>query len=345
MAALSSAAETSSAHGKHKNLVAPRTIKLPIPSKTGIPEVDEAAKTQRSCLESNIDDMMSCPQLIMPVFNFIRGEKKTIESRLSVGSNVAMFAEQTSLAGLEEDYKIWFVISNSDLNGMDLAEAMAEDSGCLNCLFQFGTQLPMKQKLPAEFLVRACLNTFVSERVVACGRRLAEFKSRGGFNDRKVAFARAAGCYNPNFEDGILVEITHWNGDNVAVNSKVGLTTEYILQDNHDDFAASFVMHPLAPIRLAPFFGSKSEKKGPWAIINYAGVPKLLQQRAAEIHKSWALARDATCGEARVEKTVRDTIDKQRAEKRGEAMNKARVAAKEALATKRQRRSINLNGP
>ena len=128
MAALSSAAETSSAHGKHKNLVAPRTIKLPIPSKTGIPEVDEAAKTQRSCLESNIDDMMSCPQLIMPVFNFIRGEKKTIESRLSVGSNVAMFAEQTSLAGLEEDYKIWFVISNSDLNGKDLAEAMVEDS-------------------------------------------------------------------------------------------------------------------------------------------------------------------------------------------------------------------------
>lgn len=65
-----------------KPLVTPsKNIRLDAAPRTGVPEIDEANKTQFCCLTSLVDDLTSLPELVRPAFNFVQTEKKGCSPR------------------------------------------------------------------------------------------------------------------------------------------------------------------------------------------------------------------------------------------------------------------------
>lgn len=330
--------------GGRKNTVAPsRIIKLEAAAKSGNAEVDEMACTSFACLNSCVDDLMAYPELTRSVFNFIREEKKSIERRRQVGGgSVPMFASQSSILGLEEDFKISFVTANSDLDASDVVKVMRDDPGNLDDLVQYAVQMPMKPKLPLSFMVKACLETCWNARTKALDFPLKQFKKNGGLLDSgRLRFYDKTGCYQLEFKGETLVGIKHRSGETVKVPPKSGLGTGHQLRNNHDDWGACLVMPPMPEIKLCSFFCAKG-KKGPFQVVNFNGKARDLQTWAEEIHSEWQ-GRQAALKGTTISAEVQATINEHRAKRRSEAMDKARTAASKALAKKKARRVVDLD--
>lgn len=242
-----------SAGARRVPVCATKVVRLEAGPKTNIPEVDEMAKTQFSCLCSIVQDICDLSDLVRPVFNFIQSEKKKLENRRAVGGGCAMLAEITTFQGLEENLKINFITKRSDLSGQDLITMMGDDTQHLQDLFQFALQLSMKQKFPSELLARDVMDDFLETRAKAAGDRLATFKEKGGLHTGtgRPRFLGATGCYDLKVEAGKVTRITHITGEAIDVEAAWGLTDKHSLRDNHDNWAASLVSMPdLRPLHI-----------------------------------------------------------------------------------------------
>jgi hypothetical protein len=243
---------------------------------------------------------------------------------------------------LDEDFKIAFVTNNSDLQSQDIISLMKLDSSGLNDIFQCGVQLPLKQRLPPELLVKDVVLSFLDERLRVCGGRLGEFKKQQGINkDGLLNYSSSVGSYKLNWDDKtkLLAEIVHCSGAKVVVNPKLGLTTSYTLSDNFDDFAATLNMHPMPAIKLYTLFDSKS-KQGPFSYFSYQSTPKDLAARARQLYSVWETSMKHASAAVAPTAVVKRAIEEHRSEKNKATMSKARASAMEALAAKRARRSI-----
>lgn len=280
----------------------------------------------------------------MPCFNYLRSEKAKIAARTSVAPASELFGDQSSLSSLDEDFKIALITSWSDLQVEDVVKVLKADPSGVNDMVQYATQLPMRVKLPMEFLVRTLLQEFLSARRVSCGNRLTDFKARGGVQrDGSLSFKGKTGAYDLRFnEAGLLVEVIHnATGESRAINPKTGLCKDHILMDNYDDHSARLVMEPMPPFKLMSSFDQKS-KQGPWSVKSYYGKPRELAATAKDMHEAWLAKRAAEANKVSLPQELKATMDQHRAEKRSQNMVKARTAATTALAKKRARRSIVL---
>ena len=229
------------------------TIRFEAPAKSGNPEADEMAKAQFSCLISSVEDLKSCSMLVTPTFNFIRGEKRKLQERSDIGGKASpMFSEVSSLGGMEEEWKIIFVTSNSDLSASDITAVMGTDNGFLNDLIDWALQLPMKDKLPVEFLVKKVWGMFADARYALCGSRLDSFKANGGLLHVSAScrFEEKTGCYILQFnDDDKLIGISHFNGDLIQVDPSIGFSRAHQLVFNHSDFLAQLELKNQAMVQ------------------------------------------------------------------------------------------------
>lgn len=301
-------------------------------------EIDEANKTQFCCLTSVVDDLVSLPELIRPVFNFVQTEKKRLESRKAVGTNCAMLAAITPFQGIDQDIKISFVTRHSDMSGADIIKMMANDQQHLQDIFQYALQLPMKSKFPSELLVVDVMNDFLEDRATKAGSRLLKFKGMGGLDNRtgRPMFQGSTGCYALTVTEGKITKFLHVSGESVDIDESWGLTNRHALRDNHDDWAACLVLKPMPDIKLASLFDSKA-RQGPHRITNYNGKPKELLAQAQAVHAAWAQRRHEHDSRGSITSDIAKSLDEQRRADAKQRMSKAKVAAERALAKKRAR--------
>ena len=252
--------------------------------------------------------------------------------RRNVGQNVPLFADQTSIGGLDENYKVHFVTSHSDLSGDDVVNILKQDPQNLNDLMLWGLQLPMKPKLLAQLLVVAVANKLFDSRHSQCGKRLANFKANGGVCvDYSLQFKAKTGSHDLTFDDaGILVCVIHCTGDSVNISAEYKLSNKHALRDNNDDWEAHLVMAPMSLVKLHGFFDAK-QKTGPFKIMKYGGKARAFQQLAEETHTAWQTEYMARSGGNILPKEVQDSLEKHRAEKRKGAMTVARAAAEKSV--------------
>lgn len=323
--------------GRKPLLGAIKVVRLVPPVRTGNAEIDQNALTAHTCRESCIDDLLNIPELAQPVFNLIRDEKKAIEARKAVSDGgVDLFKGQTSVSALDEEYKVRFVTRHSDLNGSDVVLMMKYAAEQLNDLIAYALGLPMKGKLPMQFLVKEVLSKFWDDRVELLGNRLREFKKTGGLGkDGRCSFGGDNGAYSLTFnKDGFLEEIKHRSGDVAAVAQGTGLSENHTLRDNHDDYQACLVMPPMPDVRLASFFSAK-DKSGPHQYTCFHGRPKELQRVAEEYHEQWSSERRANASKLSVSDEVKHKLEEHSRQEKSEKMNKARKAAEAAMAKKK----------
>ena len=293
---------------------------------------------------SVVEDMQRTTALVLPTFNYVQQQKSKVEARAIVANSGATFAEQTSIVGLPEDFKIQVVVTYSDLTAEDVVLMLQFDKDSLDDVLQLGLQMPLKMKLPVQFLVQAVLEDFMKLRLIACGRRLNNFKANGGLlSTGALVFLRKTGCYDMNFDaDGKLTEVVHMaTSHSCSVDPASGLNKAYKLRDNHDYRAAALVMPGLRPIFLHEFFSAK-EQTGPYHVASYHSKPRDLEKAAAEAHDSWSIKRNETEASDGLHQDAQVVINAHRAQKRTAAMQKAREAATTVLAKKKARKTVAL---
>lgn len=335
-----SSSAASSGTNKGTPVAPPRSFKIDAPRKTGNIEIDELSKTRHTCLCTSISAMMSLDALVMPVFNFIEKEKEKISSRVSIGQDEDLFPQEASICGLPDDFKIAFVCSVSDLGSRDIVQMLKVDGNSLNDLIFYCTQVPKRMRLPKEFLVRSLLREFLIRRDDMLGNRLRKYKEIGGIGkDGGPMFAQNTGCYSFELDENKKIrKIIHIGGDEAPVDPKSGLSSDWRMQDNYDDFTCALMMPSLPPVRLASFF-CKRTKKGPHSVPSFVGRPGELHSLAASMHADFFAKRSAEKGQLSLGQEVQGAIQAHRQAEAQEHMKRARHSAVQAMAKKKLRRN------
>ena len=214
------------------------TLRIPAPKLSGNKGQDELAKTKSVCLTTSINDLLTYDSLVMPVFDFIQKEKRKIVADNGIVKTYKTLASCTTFATMEENFRIAHLTNRSDLTETDVLHILKTDESGLNDLIQFDIQTSMKLKCPRELLVSDVCKLYFAERHLACGSRLADFKKKGGFQDKVIQFNKVC-SYVVTFDaDGDLKTIKHISGDIKNITMKTGLTKGHLLNDNFDDYQA-----------------------------------------------------------------------------------------------------------
>lgn len=180
----------------------------------------------------------------------MQAEKKKLQDTKGLTDSGGCFDAVVSLAGADEDFKIALLTSQSDLSTQDIVQMVKEDKDAVNDLVMFACQVPMKPKLPAQFISKQVLRVFLVERAEALGDRLRFFRQRGGFlSGGRVSFTGNHGSYDLTMdkETGLLVEIRHISGAVAELSPKLGITKSYVMRDNYDNMRAHLLLAPLPP--------------------------------------------------------------------------------------------------
>lgn len=346
VASSSSAAGASTPPSTKKRVIAQNgiTINIHVPAKTGNKQQDDAAAHELLCLQNAINDLIDIKPLRARAFAFIHREKAALAKLDGVSQDAVTFSDATTISSIDDEFKIAFITSHSDLSSEDIVAVCKADASGLDLLCQAALQLPFRQSLPAQFQVKEVTKAFWRDRQQECGSRLRGFKEKGGLvgTPPTLNFKGSTGAYILAFGGAggkVLKQITHFTGHTVEVQEKLNITTSYTSFGNHDDQAASLIMTPLPPIKLSSFFDRRA-RRGPWSITVFHGQPKEMARRAEEYYESWDVERRRTSGTA--ERSIRNAIEEHKHSMQKDQMLRARAKAQTAFQNKRQRRAISL---
>lgn len=320
------------------------TFNVPAPPRSGNRREDDMHQSEHLCLVSVYQDLADMPELRASVFNFVQQEKKRIAALKGLDAGANMFNECSTLQTLDEQWKVQFVTSKSDLSSDDVVHMMTNDPSSLNDLFCFAVQLPMRMKLPSQFRVKDVLALLVNDRYDALGKRLENFKKLGGLRPSgELVFNGLHGCYFLEFDatSKLLSKIKHYSGDEVEISDKLNITANYVLQDNFDDFHAHLSLPPLQNVKLAQFFNAKS-RQGPYRTISFQAKAKMLGEKVHELYHEWELTQKNSNRAKDVSVAIAEEVTKHRKEEQKKRMTKAREVAIAAMSKKKARRCINL---
>ena len=131
-----------------------------------------SSKSADAITDSIINDVLRLPELRVDVFSFIAEKKKKIEQRNDVGYDGDLLPENTTFKTLPEDMKIAIITKHSDLAESDIKTILLNDPEGFDEMFQWGLQMPMKTRLPVQFLVKPVCSLFITARFLECGSRL-----------------------------------------------------------------------------------------------------------------------------------------------------------------------------
>jgi len=305
-------------------------------------EEDEAAESDHHLLTAMVHECYKNRKHIQPCYTFLLKRKEKQDHLSEIALKADRFDALTTIAGLPDPYKISWIVSHSDLTAGDLISMMEHDPDSLNQLMAFALQFPAKGRLPMVLILKEVMQMFMEDRSIACGGRLATFKSKGGVDDKTKKLSwRGNGSYALRYDgDGKLIAIIHWSGTKIDVDPKYGITRDYDLVMNFDDFAAFFQYGCLPPIPVVGFF--EKENAGPCQITHFVGKPKVLQTLAQQVYNKWEADKleglSSFTPTEQVSKALKDHHDL----KVKASMKTARAKAAEAMKVKKARLTISM---
>lgn len=302
---------------------------------------EEEREAQMHLLQTMVDDMVKDPGHILPMYTHLEARKAAAAAAFvnAFAKDAPSFGKLTTFNSADTDFRGSWVTANSDLSAADIVAAVRKDPEAIDQLVTFATQVVAKQKVPMELHTIAVMTTFMNRRSEAAGKRLTDFKNKGGIAyDGSLNWIH--GSYTLVFDDtDRLTTIRHISGVAVQVDPNLGITKAWHMMSNYNDFEAAVRMLPMPPVRLCTFF---PDGIGPNSLTNFVGKPKVLQKIAAECYQDWELQQRAEQARSKPSDAVKSVLDDHRKAQAATAMEKARTAAKKALQEKRDRNTIKL---
>ncbi len=136
--------------------------------------------------------------------------------------------------------------------------------------------------MPKALITKEVMQLWTNRRAGNAGNRLRDFKTQSGVGPTKALSRLGNGSYKLEFNSASkFAKIWHWSTAVVDVDPEYGITKDWSLIGNFDDFGA-FAAHYgcLPPTRLANFL--ESSMTGPCQLVNFAGKPKVLRSMCDE---------------------------------------------------------------
>ena len=133
-------------------------------------------------------------------------------------------------------------------------------------LFLFATQGPADLILSKGRLDQSTFARLSSKRAIAAGRRLHEFKARGG--STSTGFDWSKGCYEFTFNASELAtHVTHISGVRATMPPQCVVTRDDVVVSNWSDWDAFVQREGLPSMKICTLFHDEfyEQKLGPWA--------------------------------------------------------------------------------
>jgi hypothetical protein len=313
--------------------LSPYAAKLPKFERTGSVIEDEKNKNNWLQLQAMINGCQSNPDIVSILFG------KFTETRqlfTSVGEwQLAEMFQPTpkNLWALQDDFVYEFIISHSDLKTEYLVAIQRADPKGPHKLFLAMVQLPGSFKLEGDMVCRGFLNRMCHTRFEHCGGRMVKILEEGHVLNGIVFWANC-GSYNGKFEGGKLVEVLHVSsGARVEINPlEIMVSEKWQMVDNWSDVNACYQYEGQPGMKLANLF-RKDNHEGPWKYAYFTGSKqaaflKFLDTELAEFRKDRERVAGTSAG---LTVEIKENVSAMKAEKKKATMEKAKVAAKQAL--------------
>ena len=313
--------------------------RLPQVKKTGNFLQDSEAEARRYATMQCIDILNRDPSHAHPTLNFL-------QRRISEGARAAAvsvdeeFQSVSTLQRLGKGWVLNFLVRISDIPLHALVKAVAFDADAGVQLLMFALVYGSNLKIPPEGAVKEVLWRAFLARDAVVGHRLRSWSEKGGVGkDFRLNWKK--GVYKLVWceEEKQLRRIEHVSGDTVEVKDLV-VTPFWTLLENWSDYTASLQLKPHAPMKLYKFF--EGAKTGPFRIAPCTGVSKAFDGEVSVIFQDFQKAKEETVGKTTAAATATAALAVVETGKRAAALDKARAAAKTAIASKRAKRTLTL---
>lgn len=320
--------------------------RLPKPVRTGRSAEDEHNDATHRCFQNIIRDLLEDRTHIMPLWTALDERKRKNTVQNSVGAGTSTFESAASLSAIrEKEFFVTWISSQGDLTADEVASLTTSWPAALEEIMVRATGIAWHQKLPENLQVREIMKTFLDARHEHMGSPLKQFKSKHQLVPRaslKSIDWTKVGVYKPQFgETGELEKVTY---DTIVVDVAAGngINKRWKLIDNHDPFNAAFQFGSLAPQKVMAFFCAK-DKQGPHALISYVGKPKDLARYTENLMNVFRQREQEQHEQLHSADSIKDKLSQAKKVKAKATLAKARLAATEALASKRARRSVTFD--
>lgn len=131
-------------------------------------------------------------------------------------------------------------------------------------------------------------------------------------------------------------------GDVAEVGDDFHITRDWVMYENWSDTSAYIQKAPRPPYKLIIFWAPRA-RSGPYSQTHYTGTKS--KDLDKEMNAEWDIFEEAQRGgmKAGAAEEAIECLQKMKSEKKRDALSKAREKAKEAVAKKRAKRTINLS--
>jgi len=238
---------------------------------------------------------------------------------------------------LPETFQMEFVLQHTDLKSDDVIAVQRADPRGILKLFCFMTQFSPSMRVEGELLNMGVMRRLCASRWLLCGKRLATAKFLKVVVDGKVFWADG-GAYKCVFKDDRLSVVEHAaTGDARDVPADMCVNKKWALIDNHMDIQAHFALSGCGSVKLCSFF-SKDPPEGPWRVRHFTGVKDSCFVRFLEQERAAYYAERERLQGGGVSNQLEAAVKAVQSEKKKGCLEKAKAAAKAALARQRSMR-------
>lgn len=125
----------------------------------------------------------------------------------------------------------------------------------------------------------------------------------------------------------------------MAIDKGLGVNRNWGLLANFDDCGCAIVLPPMPPFKLCQNF---ADATGPHKIMNDLGEPKGLDERAEQLFVEWGRTEQARLSGTKASDIAARSVQQHNQARAKAAMDRARVAAKQALEDRQRNLAITL---
>lgn len=317
--------------------------KLPQPKRTGDEMVDSDARARYEMFQAMVSELIADDSHVPSLYALLRKRRQQQSAQGALDAAMLFKSPNPTVKNVEPDWLLEILEKHSDMNMRQIVATQKNDPESIVNLICFATSFAPQLRMPSTCQVRPVYRLVIERRIAECGKRLSKWVAKGGLLPSGALNWRN-GCYSPTWtEQGNLKSIKHVEGDEVFP-EHIGITKAgYTLQDNWSDWAAAFCRKPMPPVKLSVFFktGKGEAPKGPFKNPQFSSLCKELTAYCEDLHESWESKRqEAALGASSGSTQASGLLAEVEREKRQATSAKARDKIAEAVAAKRQRKTI-----
>ena len=289
-----------------------------------------AQRTFQLCISAFQQDH----DLILPAWNdtVARMERKR---KATMAEGEGEYLNCGTLKGIPLDLKVRFIQSVSDLTAAECMQIHRVNKDVIDILMLAALQTGLGAKLPNLFHVSDVLFFWMTQRNVACGRRLRTIKADGVVDivTGAIDMPKLSGYLFRYGLDGRLMSVAFKFGPNPVTKTLEDelITCVWQTRDAHDDMNGCFLKDGKRPQFFHEFF---TDDEGPHAMVQFTTgkVTKALQKTEEAVVKEYEEKQRQVKGNSAQEtQEIKDEVAKQKGEEAKGTMNTARAKAKARL--------------